>query len=342
MLMLKYNISGETVNCECCKEDGYRIPELDYHVCRRWREIIPRAIELPLEKRLRYKQLYKEIDDPKLRRLYKQRSDALKWILVTAFGYLGFRKAKFGSRDAHLAVCALARDTLLKAVRIAEEMGFKVIHGIVDSLWVHRDDADDEDYQKLAEIIEERVGLPVSYEGRYKWIAFLPSRLNSEKPVNNRYFGVFADGRIKYRGIEARRRDTPPIVREMQLEMIRKLAEASTPLELEEKALECSEIYRKYARKLILGEVSAEDLAITQALSMHPEDYSMNVRHVIAAKKLETIGVKTEPGQAITYVLTKTATPIQLYMDGSYNLGEYLKLLTKAMKTLLAHIKPND
>ena len=82
MLMLKYNISGETVNCECCKDNGFGIPELGYHVCKRWRGIVPRAIELPLKKRLRYKQLYKEIKDPKLKRLYKQRSDALKWILV--------------------------------------------------------------------------------------------------------------------------------------------------------------------------------------------------------------------------------------------------------------------
>ena len=59
MLMLKYNISGETVDCECCRHDGFKIPELGYHVCKRWRGIVPRAIELPLKKRLQYKQLYR-------------------------------------------------------------------------------------------------------------------------------------------------------------------------------------------------------------------------------------------------------------------------------------------
>lgn len=71
--------------------------------------------------------------------------------------------------------------------------------------------------------------------------------------MNNRYLGVHSDRRIKYRGIEARRRDSSLIVREMQLEIIKKLAEASIPTELKEKAPECLEIYRKYARKLILG-----------------------------------------------------------------------------------------
>ena len=98
ILMLKHNISGETVNCECCKQDGFKVPELGYHVCKRWRGIVPRAIELPLKKRLRYKQLYKEADDPELRQLYKQRSDTLKWILVTAFGHLGFGTRKLARR----------------------------------------------------------------------------------------------------------------------------------------------------------------------------------------------------------------------------------------------------
>jgi len=336
MLMLKYNISGETINCECCKGDDFKIPELGYHVCKRRRGIVPRAIELPLKKRLQYKQLYKETRNPELKRLYKQRSDALKWILVTAFGYLGFRKAKFGSREAHLAVCALARDALLKAVRIAEEMGFKVIHGIVDSLWVHKGRASDEDYQALAKRIEEKLGLPVSYEGRYKWIAFLPSKTNPEKPVNNRYFGVFADGRLKYRGIEARRRDAPKIVKDMHLEMIRKLAEANTPAELQEKALECLGIYRKYARKLILGEVSIKDLAITRVLSMNPEDYSMRAKHVIAAKNLEKLGVDVEPGQAVTYLITRSgASAIQSVSEQIYDIEAYLKILRNAAKTVL-------
>ena len=338
MLMLKYNISAETVNCECCKENGFKIPELDYHVCRRWRGIVPRAIELPLKKRLQYKQLCKEIGNPKLRQLYKRRSDALKWILVTAFGYLGFRKAKFGSREAHLSVCALARDVLIKAIRIAEKKGFGVIHGIVDSLWVHRDGASDEDYQALARRIEEELGLPVSYEGRYKWIVFLPSKLNPEKPVNNRYFGAFADGRIKYRGIEARRRDMPRVVKDMQLEMIRKLAEADDPVTLREKALECFEIYRRYAERIILGEVTPEDLAITRVLSMSPEDYSMNVGHAIAARKLEIAGIKVGPGQAVTYIITRTATPIQLYKSDSYNLTKYLELLRKAADTIIGYL----
>jgi len=82
------------------------------------------------------------------------------------------------------------------------------------------------------------------------------------------FIGVFMNSRLKYRGIEARRRDTPPIVRKMQLEILEKLMEARGPEQLREKALEAIEIYRGYARRLILRGVSIEDLAITQILSI--------------------------------------------------------------------------
>jgi len=342
-LMLKHNISGETVNCECCKDDGERIPELGYHVCKRWKGIVPRAIELPLRKRMMYKELIKETRDGWLRTVYKSRSDALKWILVTAFGYLGYRNAKFGSREAHLAVCALARETLLKAIRIAEENGFEVIHGIVDSLWVRKEDADDQDYLELAKKIEEEIGLPISYEGRYRWIVFLPSRAHPDRPANNRYFGVFLDGRLKYRGIEARRRDVPPIVKKMQLEILEKLAEARDPEQLRKRVVEALEIYRGYARRLILGDVSIEDLAITQVLSMDPDDYVVEARQAVAAKHLERAGIRIAPGQAITYVIAgagglSKAVPIQLIRESSYRLEPYLRMLEKAAYTMITPV----
>jgi len=342
MLMYRYNISGETINCECCRDDGVKIPELGYSVCRRWRGVVPRAIELPLEKRLQYKKLCREAANPYLRCVYGRRADALKWILVTAFGYLGFRKAKFGSREAHLSVCALARDTLLKTIKIVEESGFKVVHGLIDSLWIVKEDAVDEDYIKLVEIIEDRLKLPVSYEGRYKWIIFLKSKINPFKPVNNRYFGALFNDTLKYRGIEARRRDTPLIVRKMQLQMLEKLSKADTLRELKEKALECLELYREYVKMIVLGGASIEDLIITKSLSRHIGEYVNRLLHATAARKLESLGYMMEPGQSVRYVVTGgrwiSATPPQLYRMGEYNTREYLKMLERAAKTILEPI----
>ena len=95
-----------------------------------------------MEKRAKYKELLKNystsIIDPQSREIYDARQNSLKWILVTSFGYLGFNNAKFGRIDAHIAVCAFDRQILLQAVKIAERHGFRVLDGIVDSIWVKR------------------------------------------------------------------------------------------------------------------------------------------------------------------------------------------------------------
>lgn len=81
MVMLKRNLSGETVGCACCPDSSYRVPELGYNICQRWRGIVPRSLEILLAKRAAYKRL-KENADPPLAGVYSKRQAALKWILV--------------------------------------------------------------------------------------------------------------------------------------------------------------------------------------------------------------------------------------------------------------------
>ena len=146
-IMLKRNVSAETILCDCCFDNPkFRVPELNYHICNK-KGLIPVSLEIVLDKRLRYKNLKNKTSDPILKDIYDKRQSALKWILVTSFGYLGFSNAKFGRIDAHIAVCAFARNILSQTMHIAEDMNFDVLHGIVDSIWVKkRDDAANNDY----------------------------------------------------------------------------------------------------------------------------------------------------------------------------------------------------
>ena len=89
-----------------------------------------------LEKRLLYKKLKDSIQNHTLKEKYNSRQSTLKWILVTSFGYLGFNNAKFGRIDAHIAVCAYDRQILFHVIRTAERRGFRILHGIVDSVWM--------------------------------------------------------------------------------------------------------------------------------------------------------------------------------------------------------------
>jgi DNA polymerase elongation subunit (family B) len=81
-IMLKKNLSGETVNCKCCPNSSYRVPELSFNICERWLGIVPRSLDILLRKRTAYKKFKKEALDPPTRLKYDQRQAALKWILV--------------------------------------------------------------------------------------------------------------------------------------------------------------------------------------------------------------------------------------------------------------------
>ena len=124
-IMLQKNISAETINCKCCYDSTDIVPDLGYHICKR-QGIIPQSLRILLEKRKKYTKLIETTKNKKQCLIYTHRKAALKWILVTSFGYLGFNNAKFGRIDAHMAVCAFARKLLLQAIKIAEEHEFTV------------------------------------------------------------------------------------------------------------------------------------------------------------------------------------------------------------------------
>jgi DNA polymerase elongation subunit (family B) len=303
-LMVNNNISAETVLCKCCPDSKLRIPDLGYNICEKRVGIVPTALKPVIRKRLLYKRLKAETHDESMKEVYDNRQTALKWILVTCFGYLGYRNARFGTVDGHIGVCAFGRDAFLKASRIAEGRGFRIVHGIVDSLWLKKKDATTEEYQELCREISEETKVPLSFEGRYKWIVFLPSRMHPNVGVLNRYYGVMQSGKIKARGLEVRRRDTPHFVCEAQTRMLEVLAEAKDSVEFLERIHDALKVMRDYREKLLAGEVSVWDLIVTKHLSKDPRGYKQRVSQVIAAEQLMKEGVEVSAGKNVRFLFT--------------------------------------
>ena len=303
-LMAKNNISAETVLCKCCPNSHLRIPELNYHICEKRTGIVPKTLKIAVTKRLLYKRLKEATQDTKLKEVYDQRQGALKWILVTCFGYLGYKNAKFGTVDGHMGVCAFGRDTFLEAARMAENRGFTVIHGIVDSLWLKKENATIQEYTNLCKEISEKIGVPLNFEGLYKWIVFLPSKMHPRIGVLNRYYGAMENGKVKVRGIEIRRRDTPRFIYDAQMEMIKILASAGDSKEFREKIPQALEVVKNYRRKLLDGEISIWDLIVTKHMSKDPKKYKQHVSQVIAAEQLIREGAEIHAGNNIRFLFT--------------------------------------
>src|SRR6266516_3548868 len=82
-IMVKYNISAETLDCACCPTDGLPVPELRYHLCTRRVGIVGRVLKPLIERRRYYKKMKKEPGP--LQDVYTGRDTILKWTLVTCY-----------------------------------------------------------------------------------------------------------------------------------------------------------------------------------------------------------------------------------------------------------------
>src|SRR6266699_2253294 len=339
-IMRDQNLSGETVKCKCCPNSPRRVPELDYNICDRWRGIVPQSLEILLDRRSKYKQLKKDEKDELKRQKYDARQSALKWILVCSFGYLGLKNARFGKIDAHIATCAFSRKVLGQATALAEARGFKLVHGIVDSFWLHKLEATRGEFEDLCKVIREELELPISFEGVYRWIVFLSSKTDSKVGVLNRYYGIFEDGKPKIRGIDLRRHDAPEIVRNCQAEMLDIFTRARDSIEFRLLFPKAQRVLERFVFSLREGSVPFEDLVIVRNLSKNPDEYTHQVPQAIAARHLVSQGGSVHAGQQVSYILTSDQTrgalpPEVVGEDIVYDSERYVDLLCSSAANLL-------
>jgi DNA polymerase elongation subunit (family B) len=99
------------------------------------------------------------------------------------FGYTGYRSAKFGQIQVHERITDTSRELLLKIKEMAEDMGFGLLHGIVDCLWVVG-----EPILKFKEAVERETGILTKVDS-YNWITFLP--MSDHSGAYNRYTGIY-------------------------------------------------------------------------------------------------------------------------------------------------------
>ena len=213
----------------------------------------------------------------------------------------------------------------------------------MDSLWLRKENASDKEYHDLCREIETELDLPISFEGIYKWIVFLNSRINPRVPVLNRYYGVFQNGTMKTRGIDLRRHDTAGIVRDCQRETLTLLSRASNSTEFRELIPSALEIARKYIRLVRNGQVPVEKLVLEKRLSKSPEEYENLSHQAIAAQQLHREGRYVHAGQNIRYIVTANKAAMQsnravaceLFEDPiGYDAEAYVKLLVASFVDL--------
>jgi DNA polymerase II len=350
-IMARFNVSPETIHCRCCPDS--RVPEIGYPICRRQKGLVPQTLAPLIEKRFAYKRALRQDISSERKEVYRRRASAHKWLLVTCFGYLGYKNARFGKIEAHESVTAYGRETLLRAKEVVEAHGFRVLHALTDSLWIEKypersasgvEGTRESEYDPLIHEIEQVTNLPLALEGIYKWVAFLPSRVDARRSVPNRYFGAMRDGELKIRGIDMRRHDTPQFVKRTQQELIETLAEAATREERKALLPQLLQIITRELDRLRSGQVPLHELVLTYHLSRDPTEYQTDTLNATVARELAGRGVTLNPGESVRYVITEYQADVPSdraraweFIDGSwgYDVARYTELLMRAVESVL-------
>ncbi len=343
-IMVRHNVSPETVNCHCCRNEA--VPELHYTICERREGIVPATLRTVVHKRGFYKKekkRLKALGDERWK-LYDRRQNALKWMLVTCFGYLGYKNARFGRIEAHESVNAFSRDAILQAKEIAEGHGFHFLHAIVDCMWLHKPGATEADYEALAREVSTTVGIDISLEGIYNWILYPPSKMDPRIPTANRYVGWYTNNEIKIRGIEIRRRDTPVFIKRLQGEMLKVMGQAGTVSALQEMLPVLLATAKEFVDLLRSGKANPLELVVRRHLSQEAGDYTNRSANAIVAQALEEAGISLAPGESVEYIIVdatgkrnpEKAKAVALYsLDDGYDIEKYTDMALKATETLL-------
>lgn len=373
-IMVLHNISPETVNCLCCRDTPGlpRVPEANYRICIQRRGVVSEALEQILVRRAYYKKRKQESTGLQ-REIYDSMQSAIKWMLVTSFGYLGYRNAKFGRIESHESVTAFGREKLLIAKEAAEARGYDLIHGITDSIFIRKRAGVSPDHQvgvspdqavvlsedDLADLcgeIHKRTRIEMGVDGIYTWVVFLPSKADPALGVMNRYFGRFTNGEIKIRGIAARRKDTPDFLRNAQLTLLEIMRVADSVAELRELHDELHTTYQKFDAQIVSQEIPFKELLIRRKVTRSLADYKTpSIATVISLRQIQNLtGAEIQAGDRVRYlaVAHKHRNPDKRYLSEEaadhmrsppeYDVDYYRRLLWEVFREVWEYFAPED
>ena len=346
------NISTETLNCPCCQAkatseasafvplhpdeaervfaerhvrrhfgaglfpipsaNALPVPGLTSHTCGRVHGFLGRIVAPLIERRRQLKRQIVSKGDA-----FDQQQNALKWLLVTCFGYTGYKNARFGRIEAHEAICAWARDILLDTISMAEEDGWEVLHAIVDCVWIQdrrqrTPEGRVKDAHAFAKRVTEHVGIPLEYEDAYRFIGFVPSRVHGAGSLTT--YWAFGQHGLKVRGIEERQHSTCQWVADLQRSALHALVdhscdEVGTPDAFAQQAV--ITILQEQIYRLEQHEVPLQDLVVARRISRDLSEFDVATLTYAALLRGRLHGVTIPPGGKVRFAVIASTGTVQ-------------------------------
>jgi len=266
--------------------------------------LVPLSLKILIDERAEAKKEYKKNPESKA---LGARSTALKIVANAFYGYLGYPRSRWYSRECASSITAYARLFITQTIEQSEKFGFKVLYSDTDSVMLQMGSKTKEDVTMFLKQVNASLppGMELELEDFYTRGVFVGKR-GAEAGAKKKYAMLSESGKIKIKGFELVRRDWAKIARDTQLAVLEAILKEGS----KEKAVK--EVKDAIAR-LRSGEVPLKELAIHTQLRKGIGGYDIKSPELGAAKKANHQGVKRREeseGAAIGYVITKHGNTI--------------------------------
>ncbi|MBI4044153.1 MAG: ribonuclease H-like domain-containing protein [Candidatus Diapherotrites archaeon] len=327
-IMISHNVSPETLRCTHgeCMEGKNVSPDKDWF-CMKQKGFIPTVLEEILEKRVQAKKGMKKTSpkDPAYA-LFASKQQALKILLNSHYGYLGYPRSRWYSRQCAKAITAWSRHYIRDINIKAEQENFIALYTDTDSafLKVPKEKTKEDVLEFVKKMNSELPGaMELEFEGYYRRGIFVTKREGGA--AKKRYALLDFDGNLKIVGFEYVRRDWAKIAKDTQRQVLQAVLELGSP----QKAIE---LVKDKIKKLREGKVEKKDLIVLTQIKKPLKSYESIGPHVAAAKKAVARGKEIEVGSTVSFIITKNGKSIsdraeleEFVKEGNYDADYYIE-----------------
>ncbi len=286
-LMIKYNISPDTLVQGDNSEDTFEAPEVHHRFRKKPDGFYRIALIKLIQARKTTKEELKRIarGDPRYP-LLKAREKAVKVTTNAVYGYAGWSGARWYSREVAESAAALGRETINESISIAKDLGLRVLYGDTDSLFVNNNE---KLVQEFLSAVEKKLGLEINLSEVYRRILFTEAK--------KKYAGLRQDGQIDVVGLESVRGDWSSLARDVQNKVLELVLEDANP----SRALA---YVKELTKDLKSAKLPLSSYSIWKTLTRPVDGYEVNAPHVEAAKKMVKDGWSIGAGDRVGFVIT--------------------------------------
>jgi DNA polymerase, archaea type len=287
-LMIKYNISPDTLVNGKENDDVFEVPEVKHRFRKSpsgfYRIVLSKLIEA---RKATKAELKRTTSADQRYPLLKAREKAVKVMTNAVYGYAGWAGARWYSKEVAESAAALGRETINRAISLAKSLGLTVFYGDTDSLFVNYDE---KLVQKFQDEIDRQLGLEINLSEVYRRILFTEAK--------KKYAGLRPDGQIDIVGLEAVRGDWSNLARDVQNTVLRMVLEDANPAR-------AAAYVQGLTSNLKSRNLPLSSFIIWKTLTKRVEEYEVNAPHVEAAKKMAKEGWPVTTGDKVGFIITK-------------------------------------